>query len=407
MNRCFYDIGEDIMVGDVPRHMLAFTLRADRFGEPLKSMRIEKVEVPSKLGDHEVLVYVMAAGVNHNVIWAGRAKPLNVIRNSQKIDNDQRKYFIPGSDGAGIVWKVGTKVTNFKIGDEVILQSGYLGPEETLRTNIDIKMPNIRAWGYEVNGGTLAQFTRVQSYQCIKKPNSLSWAEAACFLVSAATAYKMLCCWDPNIIKKDDPVLIWGGASGIGCMAIQICNMVGAKPVAVVSSQEKEEYCKKIGAIGCINRTFFKRWGRMVNLTDQDKHEEWRIHVKDFRKAFCEALGEERGPKIVFEHPGEETLATSLAIVEREGMVVICGGTSGYYGSFDLRQLWVYQKRIQGSHFAAREQCVEIVDLVAKKRINPCLSTIYSFEDAAMAHQLMAENKHSGGNSAILVNTKI
>ena len=69
----------------------------------MTAMQIETVKVPSDLSDYEVLVYVMAAGVNYNAVWAGRAQPLDVLKNSQHLDNDPRDYFIPGSDGAGIV----------------------------------------------------------------------------------------------------------------------------------------------------------------------------------------------------------------------------------------------------------------------------------------------------------------
>ncbi|MDD3028859.1 MAG: crotonyl-CoA carboxylase/reductase [Alphaproteobacteria bacterium] len=405
MKPSFLHLGEPITIGQVPQDMLALTLCADRYGEPSKSMKIEKVDVPSELNDYEILIYVMAAGVNHNAIWAGRAKPIDVLKNTQRLDRDTRSYFIPGSDGAGIVWRVGPNVTNVKVGDEVILQSGYLGPERIIRNSRE-PLPNIRAWGYEVNGGTFAQFTRVQSYQCIPKPKHLSWAEASCFMVSAGTAYRMLCHWTPNEIKADEPILIWGGASGLGCMAIQICNMVGAKPVVVVSSPEKKEYCKKIGAVGVIERTAFHGWGKMPDIEDRERFEQWRKHVKAFRNAFYEALGERRNPTVVLEHPGESTFATSLAVVERGGMVVTCGGTSGYYGNFDLRQLWVNQKRIQGSHFTTREQCIEITKLVSDRKLNPCLSKVYSFEEAVLVHQLMADNRHPPGNISILINAK-
>lgn len=386
----------------IPEYMKAVTIRDNRYGEPKESMKIERVEVPSQLDDYEVLIYVMAAGINYNVIWAGRGKPLDVLKNTQKLDNDPREYFIPGSDGAGIVCKVGKEVTNVKVGDEVILQSGYVGKEKHLNESNETHA-NIRAWGYEVNGGTFAEYTRVQSYQCIPKPKNLSWPEAACFMVSAATSYSMLCNWIPNVVQKDEPVLIWGGASGIGSMAIQIARYKGAKPVAVVSSKEKEEFCKSMGAVGVIYRNKFNKWGKMPDINDVDKFNQWRKHVKEFRFAFWEALGEKRNPKIVFEHPGQDTISTSLAVVEKEGMVVTCGGTSGYYGNFDLRQLWVYKKRIQGSHFASLEQCHEVTRLVANGLINPCLSKVFSFDDIILAHQMMAENRHPCGNMSVLI----
>jgi crotonyl-CoA carboxylase/reductase len=401
MNKDIYEIGEKIELGVIPEFMYAVTLREERFGEPNESMRIEKVKVPDYIDEYEVLIKVVVAGINHNVIWAGRGRPLNVIQNCKKLDLDQRDYFIPGSDGAGIVWKIGKKVTNVNVGDEVIIQSGYLGKESDMVKRSEI--PNIRAWGYEVNGGTLAQFTKVQSYQCIKKPSSLTWEEAGGCLVGAATSYRMLCHWKPNDIKENDPVLIWGGASGIGSMAIQIAKMKGARPIAVVSTEEKADYCKSIGAIGIINRNDFENWGKMPDINDTVEFAKWREHVKKFRYAFFEALGEKKSPLIVFEHPGENTFSTSLAVVDKFGMVVTCGGTSGYYGNFDLRQLWVYQKRVQGSHFASLDECKEVINLLGEKKIESCIGKVYKFKDAIKAHDDMAKNKQPGGNSVIMI----
>ena len=115
MEKDIYEIGENIPLGTIPKYMYAVTLREDRYGEPERAMKIEKVIVPSDLDEYEVLVKIKTAGINHNVIWAGRGRPLNVIQNCQKLDNDTRDYFIPGSDGAGIVWKTGSKVTNVKV----------------------------------------------------------------------------------------------------------------------------------------------------------------------------------------------------------------------------------------------------------------------------------------------------
>ena len=81
-------------------------------------------------------------------------------------------------------------------------------------------------------------------------------------------------------------------------------------------------------------------------------------------------------------------------------MVVTCGGTSGYAGSFDLRYLWIFQKRIQGSHFASLDECRYVNELAMSGDIKPVLSEVFSFSDIPKAHQLMAENKHSWGNMA-------
>ncbi len=87
-------------------------------------------------------------------------------------------------------------------------------------------------------------------------------------------------------------------------------------------------------------------------------------------------------------------------------MVVICAGTTGFSATLDLRYHWMRQKRLQGSHFANDEQCKAINQLVIDKKVDPCLSRTFTFEETGVCHQLMHENKHPYGNMALLVNAK-
>ncbi|NJN45646.1 MAG: zinc-binding dehydrogenase, partial [Candidatus Competibacteraceae bacterium] len=117
-------------------------------------------------------------------------------------------------------------------------------------------------------------------------------------------------------------------------------------------------------------------------------------------------LGEKRAPNIVFEHPGETTIPTSVFVCDTGGMVVICAGTTGYNATVDLRYLWMRQKRVQGSHFANGEQSDDFNKLVLKGQVDPCMSKVVGFDEIPDLHQLMYENKHPHGNMAVLVNAK-
>jgi crotonyl-CoA carboxylase/reductase len=341
------------------------------------------------------------------MLWLLVSIIMDVIRFCNK-KGDKRDYFIGGSDAAGVVWKIGAKVKNVKVGDEVILHGGYIDYNDRYLQSGQVNhLPqNILAWGYEVNDGALAQYARVQEQQCIPKPNDLTWLEAACFMVSGATAYRMLHGWPPHTLKAGEPVLIWGGAGGLGSIAIQLCRLAEAKAVAVISNQKKVNYCKELGAVGVINRTEFSHWGEMPSLNDREAYKNWRTQVKRFQEKFWQELGSEQNPTIIFEHPGACTLPTSIMLLAKGGMVVICAGTSGYYGSFDLRHLWVNQKRLQGSHFAGLEQCKAITELVANRKIRPGLCSYFDFSRATLAHQLLADNK-AIGNLSISINTTI
>ena len=117
-------------------------------------------------------------------------------------------------------------------------------------------------------------------------------------------------------------------------------------------------------------------------------------------------LGEKRAPNLVFEHPGETTIPTSIFVCETGGMVVVCAGTTGYNATVDLRYLWMRQKRLQGSHFANTVQSNQMNELALRGLLDPCLSRAFTYAEIPVAHQLMYENKHPHGNMAVLVGAK-
>ncbi|WP_218002725.1 crotonyl-CoA carboxylase/reductase [Nocardia brevicatena] len=399
-----YDLGEMPPTGVVPDKMYASVIRSDRYGPPGKAFRTEIIDVPP-LGRGQVLVYMMAAGVNYNNVWAALGKPVDVI-GARRRKGEAEDFHIGGSEGSGIVWAVGDGARDVKVGDHVVVSPGFW--DETapdIRAGADpITSSTQKAWGYETNFGAFAQFALVQDYQCIPKPDRLSWVEAAAYMLTGATAYRQLTGWNPNVVRPGEPVLIWGGSGGLGSMATQITRALGGIPITVVSSEQRGEYSLRLGAQGVINRNDFGHWGRLPDIGDSDAFDLWLQGVRSFGTRFWEKLGERRAPTIVLEHVGQDTIPTSIYLCDNAGMVVLCGGTSGYHGDVDLRFLWMRQKRLQGSHFANLRQCHEVTQLVARGYIDPCLSYVGSFEEIGMAHQLMHDNAHPPGNMAVRIN---
>ena len=396
-------LGERPPLGEVPDNMHAFAVRQDRFGEPKDSLRREVLPTPEIKPD-EVLVYVMATGVNFNNVWAALGQPLDVIGVRQK-QGEPEDFHAGGSDCSGIVWKVGADVTNVKPGDEVVVHSGWWAPDDpwVLSGKDPMLADSVRIWGYQTNYGSFCQFARAQGHQCQPKPKHLTWEVAACYLLCASTAYRMLMGWAPNTIQKDDLVLVWGGTGGVGSMALQITQAMGGRPIAVVSDESKRQFCLDKGAIGVINRTEFDHWGVMPD-TNSPEYGAWAKGARAFGKAIWDITGTRESPQIVFEHPGEATLPTSGLVCGTGGMVVICAGTTGFNVTLDLRHHWMRQKRFQGSHLANDDQAKAVNDLVIGGKLDPCLSQTFGFDELAHAHQLMQDNKHPSGNMAILVN---
>ena len=397
------DLGQRPPLGEVPEKMHAMVIRQDRFGEPESAFQREVIPTP-EIGPLDVLVYVMATGINYNNVWAALGEPLDVIAERQR-KGEPEDFHAGGSDCSGIVWQVGESVTDLKPGDEVVVHSGWWEPEDpwVLSGRDPMLAESTRIWGYQTNYGSFCQFARVQSHQCQPKPSRLTWEEAGCYLLCASTAYRMLMGWSPNTVEEGDPVLVWGAAGGLGSMALQIVKHAGGRAVAVVSRDDKRQFCLDHGAVGVINRSDFSHWGAMPDTEGSD-YVPWVKGARAFGKAIWEALGERASPRIVFEHPGETTLPTSALVCSTGGMIVICAGTSGYNVTMDLRYHWMRQKRFQGSHLSNDEQAAAVNKLVADGVMDPCLSRTFSFEEIGTAHQLMHENRHPQGNMAALVN---
>jgi crotonyl-CoA carboxylase/reductase len=403
--KSLYELGDAPPLGNVPERMHAQVIRPERYGEPRNAFATEVVQTPS-IGPDDALVYVMAAGVNYNNVWAALGSPVDVVAARQK-GGEQEAFHIGGSDASGIVYAVGENVRNIKIGDEVVVHCGSwdVHAPEVVAGDDPMFHPSFRIWGYETNWGSFAQFTRVQAHQCMPRPPHLTWEESAAPTLVGSTAYRMLFGWPPHTVQDGDVVLIWGGAGGLGSMAIQLVALAGGRPIAVVSSEAKFEFCKRLGAVGCINRKDYDHWGRLPNW-DSAETAAFNAGARAFGKAIWDILGERKNPRLVFEHPGQTTVPTSQFVCDSGGMIVICAGTTGYNADVDLRYLWMRQKRLQGSHFANDEQASAFNQLVRDRRIDPCLSKVFDFEQTGECHQLMYENRHPDGNMAILVGAR-
>jgi crotonyl-CoA carboxylase/reductase len=383
--------------GELPAKMVAWVIRKEREGEPKDAFQLEEVDTPEP-GPFEVVVRVMAAGVNFNNVWAALGQPVSVFGYA---DHPEYGHHIGGSDASGIVWKVGEGVTRWQPGDEVVVHCNQASYEDPEVHGLDpLAAPSQRIWGYETTWGSFAQFTKVQAQQLLPKPKNLTWDEAASYGLTYFTAYRML--MDRGGLQAGHKVLIWGAAGGLGVFATQLVEAAGAESVGVVSNAEKGALVEQLGASGYINRGDFAGMMRTGNETPAEEKERFKVS-RAFAKQVKEILGD--SPDIVFEHVGKATFPTSVFACKPFGKVVICGATSGYNLDFDVRYLWMRQKSIIGSHFANAYQCMKANELIEQAKIRPVLWRTMEFDQVAEAHQLMHENKHSG-KIAILVGAK-
>ncbi|WP_439817789.1 crotonyl-CoA carboxylase/reductase [Zavarzinia sp. CC-PAN008] len=391
-----YEIGEVPPLGHVPKNMYAWCIRRERHGPPEDAMQVEVVPT-WELDSHDVLVLVMAAGVNYNGVWAGLGTPVSPF------DGHKQPFHIAGSDASGVIYAVGSKVTRWKVGDEVVIHCNQDdGDDEECNGGDPMFSTSQRIWGYETPDGSFAQFCRVQDRQLMIRPKHLTWEEAACYTLTLATAYRMLFGHRPHILRPGQNVLVWGASGGLGSMAVQLISVAGANAIGVISDPTKKDFVLSLGAKGVINRNDFKCWGQMP-IVGTPEFDAWTKEARKFGKAIWDITGKGNDVDFVFEHPGEATFPVSCLVVKRGGMVVFCAGTTGYNITFDARYVWMRQKRVQGSHFANLLQASQANQLVVERRLDPCMSEVFAWDDIPRAHTKMWKNQHKPGNMAVLV----
>ena len=363
--------------------------------DPRKAIHIDEVAMP-ELGPGEALVAVMASAINYNTVWSSIFEPVSTFsflkrygKLSPLTARHDLPYHVLGSDLAGVVLATGPGVHLWHPGDEVVAHCLSVELEDSAGHNDTMMDPEQRIWGFETNFGGLADVALVKSNQLMPKADHLTWEEAASPGLVNSTAYRQLVSDNGAGMKQGDTVLIWGASGGLGSYATQYAINGGAIPVCVVSSEEKAEICRKMGAELIIDRRAegYKFW---KDENNQDPKEWMR-----FGKKIRELTGGE-DIDIVFEHPGRETFGASVFVTRKGGKIVTCASTSGYMHQYDNRYLWMNLKRIIGSHFANYRESFEANRLINKGMIHPTLSQVFPLEETGEAAYHVHRNLHQG-----------
>ncbi|NUR62896.1 MAG: crotonyl-CoA carboxylase/reductase [Catenulispora sp.] len=389
---------------EVPPEYRAAVVRADDVGmfdglaeadcDPARSIRVEPVPTPS-LAPDEVLIAVMASAINYNTVWSGLFRPLptfgfldRLARETEWGARHAQPYHVLGSDAAGVVLRTGSLVHGHRPGDRVVVHGAYVDAEDVDGHDDGMLGANLRAWGYETNFGGLAELAVAKASQVLPKPAHLTWEEAAVNGVCNSTAYRMLVSPHGANMKAGDIVLVWGATGGLGCYGIQYAKQAGAIPVCVAGSPAKVRMLRRLGFEHVIDRSAggYRFWS--------DPHvqdpKEWRRFGKDVRAL----VGED--PRIVFEHPGRETMGASVYVARRGGVVVTCAATTGYTVEYDQRHLWMKLKTIRASHIANYAEAYRANDLLAQGLIQPAMCSVHPLDEVGLAAGRVHRNEHVG-----------
>lgn len=349
-------------------------------------------EVPlAELAPDEVLLAVMASGINFNTVWSATFLPMPTFQFLERLGRaggwdarHDQPFHVLGSDASGVVVRVGAGVRRWSVGDRVVVTPNHVDTEDPMAHH-DAMVADQRAWGFETNYGGLADFAIVKADQLLPKPTHLSWEEAACSTLCAATAYRMLVSSRGAAMKQGDVVLIWGAAGGLGGFAVQLVRNGGGIPVAVVGSAAKEDLVRGLGCDRVIRRDLLP-----LGPDGFRNPKAWRMLGDNIRRL----AGAD--PHIVFEHTGQETFGASVYVARSGGTVVTCGSSSGFSHTYDNRYLWMRLKRVIGSHGANYQEAWEVNRLIQLGMVTPTLSRVYPLVEAGEATRAVQLNQHAG-----------
>ena len=327
-------------------------------------LKYEDVPIP-KISQNQCLVKIKAAALNHLDIWVRKGIPGIPLP------------MIMGSDGAGVVEKIGTKVLDYSVGDRVLIQPlTYCGNCRWCKQN---KENYCEKWGIfgENQDGTQCEYMAINADHLRIIPEDMIFEEAAAFPLVAETSYTMLI--DRANIQQGETVFVWGASSGVGSMAIQIAKAIGCTVITAVGNAEKGNFAEKLGADIIVNY----KYDDIVKI------------VKEFTF--------QQGVDVVVEHVGTKTWEISLRILGKGGRIVTCGATTGSEAKFDIRRLFYKQQSILGSTMGNVKSLDSALAMYINGDISPIVDKYFKMSEIRKAHEYL-ENGNQTGKVIVIPN---
>jgi NADPH:quinone reductase-like Zn-dependent oxidoreductase len=278
---------------------------------------------------------------------------------------------ILGGDIAGVIEKTGSNVKNFKPGERIVSWSiAACGECEWCKKGRGGLCFNWQYFGMH-RRGSYAEYAAVPASSLIKLPDNISYEDAACLPVAGLTAYHALT--SVGKLNSGETFFIWGGASGLGLMAIQIAKNLGAKVFATAGSEEKIKRLKELGVEHVFNhRTEDDIPEKVLGLTDK------------------------KGIDAVLDYIGPATHPKSFQMVKKGGRILWCGIMTGREATVSIHQTYLRHISLLGLYLGEKEELAKLVELVSLGKVKPYIGKTLDLKDAAKGHQLIGEGKVTG-----------
>ena len=266
-----------------------------------------------------------------------------------------------GSDGAGVVDRVGDGVTTTAPGRPVLLNPGiWDGTCDACRRGQEALCRNYRIVGEHLQG-TATRFVVVPARNVHPLPDRLSFAEGAAAPLVFQTAWRAM--KTVGTVAPGDRVAVVGAGGGVATAVVQVAKLLGARVVVASRSAEKAERARTLGADDAV---VFDDGDRPLDRVL------WQWSAKN-------------GVDVVFDSVGAPTIPRSVRAVARGGRVVVIGATAGPVAEIDLRTLFWRQASVRGSTMAGAQEFREVLEQLAAGRLRPVVDSERPLEEAVEA----------------------
>lgn len=303
------------------------------------ALTLADVQTPTPAAD-EVLVRVAAAGVNR----------ADLLQRQGHYPPPAGESDLPGLEVSGTIEAVGDEVVGWTVGDRVCAL---------------------------LAGGGYAEYVAVPVGQLLPVPQGIDLVEAAALPEVTATVWSNL--FFTADLRAEELLLVHGGSSGIGTMAIQMARAFGARVAVTAGSQEKLDACRELGA------------NVLINYREQD---------------FVEIVKSCGGANVILDVVGAKYLDRNIDALADSGRLVIIGMQGGVKAELNIGKLLGKRGAIAATSLRARPRAEKaaIVSAVREKvwplieagQIRPIIQGTYPLEQVADAHRELAESKHIG-----------
>jgi zinc-binding alcohol dehydrogenase/oxidoreductase len=318
--------------------MLAITVHPQKNN----SLTLKEVIIP-KVRPNEVLVKLKAAALNHRDLY---------VSNGWSYLKEINRDLIVGGDGSGVIVDVGSAVSGWSIGDEVLVNPYDMVEDKFLGGPDD---------------GTFAEYISISAKAILRKPGYLSFEQAAAIPLALSTAWGTVV--TQGKIKSGETVLIQGIGGGVALFILQLALEIGAEVIVTSGSNEKIERAIEMGASAGFNY-------RLENIAEK---------VVEYTNG--------KGVDVVIDSSGKDSLESSIGALAEKGRLLVFGSTTGGIDWESLSQTDYFIE----TGMVSQEELQKAMDFYSDKKLQPVLSEkVYELANYEAAYQELEKAKQFG-----------